>query len=277
MSDSYTKLFSSITASTIVGEPVATRWVWVTMLAMVKRDGCVYASVPGLARFANLSIAETETALARFLGPDPYSRTTDNEGRRIAVIDGGWRLLNFAKYANLRDPDERAEYRRQWDREHRGNRPNAASRTPDNPRQPPTTPDSPPTQSDNPDPTSSSTTTRPKDQKKKQPRPSAAALPDPPEWLDKEAWLAFVQMRQKKRAPLTDHAADLIFRELVKLADDPETRLEILNQSTRSSWTDVYPLKNGASNVRSGSESKTVLALNALDKARSVPRGMAGR
>lgn len=119
MTDTYTKLFSSITASTIVSEPVATRWVWVTMLAAVKPDGCVYGSIPGLARLANVTLEETQIALKCFLAPDPFSRTQEHEGRRIEAIDGGWKLLNHAKYDDLRNDVERAEYKRKWDREHR--------------------------------------------------------------------------------------------------------------------------------------------------------------
>lgn len=101
MSDTYTKLFSSITESTIVSEPVATRWLWVTMLAMADAGGCVYGSVPGLARRANITLAETEAALATFYAPDSYSRTKEHEGRRIEDIDGGWRLLNHGKYREM--------------------------------------------------------------------------------------------------------------------------------------------------------------------------------
>lgn len=119
MSDSYTKLFSSITNSTIVCEPVPTRWLWVTMLAMVKRDGCVYSSIPGLARVANLSREDTEAGLQCFLSPDPDSRSNEFEGRRIEEIDGGWRLLNYAKYGAIRSAEERREYKRKWAADHR--------------------------------------------------------------------------------------------------------------------------------------------------------------
>ena len=119
MSDTYTKLFRSITASTIVSEPLATRWLWVTMLSQADSSGCVWGSVPGLARLANITLEECEIALACFYAPDPYSRTQDNEGRRIESVDGGWRLLNHAKYGAIRAEAERAEYKRQWDRKHR--------------------------------------------------------------------------------------------------------------------------------------------------------------
>lgn len=119
MSDTYTKLFRSITASTIVSEPVATRWLWVTMLALADSRGCVWGSVPGLARLANISLPECEAALECFHSPDPHSRTKAHDGRRVEAIDGGWRLINHAKYGAIRNEAERAEYKRQWDRKNR--------------------------------------------------------------------------------------------------------------------------------------------------------------
>lgn len=151
MSDTYTKLFSSITESTIWCEPAGTRLLWITFLAKCNRHGEVYGSIPGMARLANITLDECERGLAALLAPDPYSRTLDNEGRRIEPIDGGWRILNHAKFDRLRSAIEAEERERErkakWDREHRGNRPNAAHRTPD---VPPTTPDAPPTFSDAP-------------------------------------------------------------------------------------------------------------------------------
>ena len=119
MSDSYAKLFRSIAASTIVSEPVATRWLWVTLISQANKHGCVYASIPGLARLANITLTEVEAALKCFMSPDAYSRTRDHEGRRIEVIDGGWRLLTHAKYAAMRSTEDRADYKREWDRQNR--------------------------------------------------------------------------------------------------------------------------------------------------------------
>ncbi len=114
MSEGYTKLFSTIATSTIWSEPLATRVVWITMLATADRCGEVQASVPGLARLANVSMDECVAALATFLAPDPYSRTPDNEGRRIEVVDGGWRLLNHSKYRAKLDADDRRERKAKW-------------------------------------------------------------------------------------------------------------------------------------------------------------------
>ena len=66
------------------------------MLAMADSKGRVWASIPGLANRARVTVAQVENALATFKAPDQYSRTPDNEGRRVEDIDGGWRLLNLS-------------------------------------------------------------------------------------------------------------------------------------------------------------------------------------
>ncbi len=116
----YTKLFESIIHSTIWREPPTTCKVWVTMLAMADKFGQVEASVPGLADAARVSIGEVEAALAAFMAPDAYSRTKAFEGRRVAEVDGGWVLLNHAKYREKMSADEvreRAKMRKRAERE----------------------------------------------------------------------------------------------------------------------------------------------------------------
>lgn len=119
MSVTFTKLFSSITESTIWCEDSDTRIVWVTMLAMADRKGRVWASIPGLANRARVPLEAAEKALGRFMSPDKYSRTPDYDGRRIEPIDGGWQLLNYEKYRAMRDEEERKAYQREWVRERR--------------------------------------------------------------------------------------------------------------------------------------------------------------
>ena len=110
----FTKLFSSITESTIWTEDHPTRLTWITMLAMADRKGRVWASLPGLANRARVTLTEVEVAIAKFLSPDKYSRTEDNEGRRIEPIDGGWRLLNHEKYRSIRDEEVIKESKRKY-------------------------------------------------------------------------------------------------------------------------------------------------------------------
>ena len=89
----YTKLFNSILASTVWNEPMETRIVWITLLAMADKHGIAEGSVPGLAVFARIPIEATRAALERLSAPDPDSRSKDENGRRIEAVEGGWRLV----------------------------------------------------------------------------------------------------------------------------------------------------------------------------------------
>jgi hypothetical protein len=110
----YTKLFSSILASTVWDEDANTRIVWITLLAMANRDGVAEASVPGLARFARVSLDACRRALRKLQAPDVDSRTKDDEGRRIRPVDGGFLIVNHAKYRARMNADDRRAYQAKW-------------------------------------------------------------------------------------------------------------------------------------------------------------------
>ena len=111
---SFTKLFSSITESTVWLTPASTRIVWITMLAMADRFGRVYGSVPGLAHRARVSVEECKEALRTFEEPDTESRTKEFEGRRILSFEGGWELLNHAKYRAIQNDEAIRESKRKY-------------------------------------------------------------------------------------------------------------------------------------------------------------------
>ncbi len=105
----YTKLFSSIIASTVWAQDAPTKIVWITLLALADKEGEVMGSVPGLAHLARVSVEECDAALQTFMSPDPYSRTPTAEGRRIEPIDGGWQIINHAKYRRMASKDDQKE------------------------------------------------------------------------------------------------------------------------------------------------------------------------
>jgi len=84
------------------------------MLAMADRKGRVFGSIPGLANRARISLESAEDSINRFLSPDKYSRTENNEGRRIEKIKGGWRLLNYQAYREMQDEETVKETKRLW-------------------------------------------------------------------------------------------------------------------------------------------------------------------
>lgn len=108
--------------------------MWLTMLAAKDDEGKVYSTVPGLARMSNLTREEVKAALAVLESPDPDSRSKEYAGRRIQEFEGGWIVLNHAKY---RDKiSELREYNAKKQREYRRRkltRANLAHGMPDNP------------------------------------------------------------------------------------------------------------------------------------------------
>lgn len=114
----YSKLHSSLVNSSLWTEPDHVRLLFITLLALCDKDGCVYGSRPGLERAAMLDPDECleVNPWEVLLGPDKHSsdkmRAPENEGRRIEEIPGGFRLLNFAYYRGLRNDDDRREQNR---------------------------------------------------------------------------------------------------------------------------------------------------------------------
>lgn len=76
--------------------------VWMFFVSQCNSLGMLRASVPGIASINRVSLERAEEILAILEAPDPYSRTPDNEGRRIRRIDGGsWVVLNYLKIREL--------------------------------------------------------------------------------------------------------------------------------------------------------------------------------
>ncbi len=98
----YNKLFSKIVTSSIWLEPTPTRIVWLMFIALMNEDGFVqFASPANVAHTARITDAETEQAITILESPDPNSADSDNDGRRIERVPGGWMVLNSEKYRNL--------------------------------------------------------------------------------------------------------------------------------------------------------------------------------
>ena len=89
------------------------------MLAMANSKGLVEASIPGLAVLARVSEKECREAMTCLEAPDKDSRSQEYQGRRIKKVDGGWMLLNYAKYRQKLSADERREYQTVKQREYR--------------------------------------------------------------------------------------------------------------------------------------------------------------
>jgi hypothetical protein len=74
---------------------------------------------------------------------------------------------------------------------------------------------------------------------------TAAVAVEIPDWIPKEPWQAFVEMRKKIRYPLTDYAIKQAIRELDKLRARGHPPEGVLNQSVLNSYRGLFEIKQG--------------------------------
>jgi len=75
-------------------------------------------------------------------------------------------------------------------------------------------------------------------------KPPPVAFELPP-FIEKKVWDAFVEMRNKERHPLTDHAKNVICQKLDAFRAAGHDPNKILNNSIVNNWRDVYEPKGG--------------------------------
>jgi hypothetical protein len=71
-----------------------------------------------------------------------------------------------------------------------------------------------------------------------------------PEWLPREDWEAFVDMRKASKSAMTDRAKELAIGELAKLRAAGQDPARVLQQSTLNNWKGLFPVKGEAAHGR---------------------------
>jgi uncharacterized protein YdaU (DUF1376 family) len=79
-----------------------------------------------------------------------------------------------------------------------------------------------------------------------------------PDWVPRDAWLGWEEMRRKIRKPLTDAARQVNLRKLAKLRDRGEDPAAVLEQSTGNAYAGLFEVRPDRSERRA--LSKTELA-----------------
>jgi hypothetical protein len=73
-----------------------------------------------IARRTNVPVEIVNRGIERLSSPDLESRSPEEEGRRIVLLDPhrswGWRIVNYEQYRNIRDDEARKEYFREHKR-----------------------------------------------------------------------------------------------------------------------------------------------------------------
>lgn len=97
----YTPVFSSVFDGTLHGKWPQTG-VWLALLAMADRHGCVDRTPQAIASDIGISVDELLNCISEFSQPDPMSRTQEQEGRRLVLIEAsrpwGWKIVNHGFY-----------------------------------------------------------------------------------------------------------------------------------------------------------------------------------
>lgn len=107
---------------------------------------------------------------------------------------------------------------------------------------------------------------------RRQKRPSAPQTAvDVPDWIDGDAWAGFAEMRKASRFPLTKRAAESIIAKLDDYRRQGQDPADVLDQSTRSGWRDVYPLKKDRVNGHGGETLEERIRRVSEDFAQGAP------
>jgi hypothetical protein len=118
----YAKVFGQIFDSSIT-EDYLVRLVFMDFLVLADRDGVVDITAEAIARRTNVPLEVVRSAIHKLSAPDPQSRTSDAEGRRIVLLDEhrawGWRVVNYKAYCDISDEEARRAYMRDYMRNRR--------------------------------------------------------------------------------------------------------------------------------------------------------------
>lgn len=96
----YTHLDENLVQSSLMTADPNTFKIFITLLASARPDNIAPVSSTFLAAACYMSLEDVNKSLAILESPDNYSRSLEEEGRRIRRVDGGYFIINFSKYRN---------------------------------------------------------------------------------------------------------------------------------------------------------------------------------
>jgi len=124
----YGKLFEMMYDGTLV-EDWRALVTFQQMIILCDADGVIDMTPQAISRRTGIPIEHIKAGIEVLEQGDPYSRSPDEDGRRIKRLDDhrpwGWYIVNHDKYKNRRDADEvrarnRERKRRQRERDKQG-------------------------------------------------------------------------------------------------------------------------------------------------------------
>lgn len=111
-------IYQSIFRSSMMSLPIPVRYVWDCLLVLSGATHYVRMGRKALAHEIQVPLEIVSEALDIFLAPDPDSRTRDNEGRRLVLIEpdnerAGYRILNKEAWKQMAIEDRKLARRTQ--------------------------------------------------------------------------------------------------------------------------------------------------------------------
>ena len=246
----FAKIFTQIFDSSISRDYMV-RHVFMDLLVLADRDGVVDMTLDAISRRTNVPEEIVAHAIAELSKPDTKSRSKQEEGCRIVLLDShrdwGWQIVNYDHYRHIRDEESRRAYFRDKKREYRAKSTSVHSGQ-ESPQVSTSVLDSP-TKSTEGEGEGEGDTKKQKQAARN--KPSQFVIPG---WVDKDSWEGFEEMRKKIRAPLTDRARAGIVKDLQKLCPAGNNGSEVLQQSINNAYRGVFELK------RNGNGTQTIPA-----------------
>jgi hypothetical protein len=98
----YTPVFGSVYAGTLCGKwPAAA--VWVSLLPLCDKRGHIEMSHAAISALTGWPLDLLKQGISELMEPDPTSRSPDEDGRRLVLLDAnnrdwGWRVVNHGLY-----------------------------------------------------------------------------------------------------------------------------------------------------------------------------------
>lgn len=113
----YGKVFDSMFDGTLASRgPWQALVTFQQMIVLANKDGMVDMTPDAISRRTSIPLDIIELGIAKLMEADENSRTPDEDGRRIVLLDDhrnwGWQIVNHAKYQAMRSAEERREYLR---------------------------------------------------------------------------------------------------------------------------------------------------------------------
>lgn len=188
----YAKIFSQIYDGTLcTNGPWQALVTFQQLLVLADQDGNVDMTAGAIARRTTIPLEIITLGIAELMKPDPESRTPTEEGKRIVPLMAerawGWRIVNYKHYRALKREEDRRDYHREYWRNNRS----TSQR------------DSTPTQHAQPSQPIAEAEAKAEAKAEKTARKRASPSATAPQDVDPQVWADWLELRKKKRAPVT--------------------------------------------------------------------------